>query len=850
MKKKIFVFLIAVFMLFPGEMLFAADGFDAFITDSGVNEITLDFEIGNFTLENVEKNGVAYSSIDFPVKVTTMEKGFAKLPFVHASVVLPDDGEVSVEVVSEKYRDIKLDHPLLPSRGVIYRNEKPENIPFITDAKSIVNKWYPEEPVKISEPYIIRTVRGANVYVFPFRYNALKRTLRVYTSISVKVKTDTSVSLNPLTENLSSLPASMNSLFKDMFLNYQPRRSLSEYGEILVIYTPRDASVIQPYVEWKRKKGFKVYTSQVAAGTNVKNIISQFYSNHPSLLYVQLVGDWADIKSDKGTSANAPMDPVLGCVAGNDNVPDLIIGRFSASSSADVTTQVNKAVNYEKNAEMNGSWYPKGLGIGSGEGSGNGDDGEADYKHIDIIKDNKLLPFTYSTVHEVYQSGSASSVAGYVNSGLSLINYCGHGSSTSWATSGFSNSDINSLSNGSKLPVIISVACVNGQFHNGSDCFAEAWLKKTNGGAVAALMATINQPWQPPMRGQDYMNDLLTGGYNYSSNPGSGTNVTEGRTTFGSIVFNGLVLMYAESSGSSDLDTIQTWTIFGDSSLQVRTKAPVAIALSNTSVTPGSAFTTKVTKTSSGAGVHGARVCLQQNDVVFTGVTDSSGDVTINHNFTAGVVSLSASGFNLETKTTNINLGGSVNQPPTSSFTYSKNELEVSFTDTSTDNDGSIVSRQWTFGDGSSSTEANPVHTYSADGTYTVSLKVTDNDGAENTSSQQVSVAQYQGPAVTELSNGESISGLSDQRGNWKYYRINIPSGASNFKVEIKNGSGDADVYTRYSEVPTKTEYYCRPYKWGNNETCTNSSPTPGNWYIGIHAYSDYSGVTLKVSHN
>ena len=45
-------------------------------------------------------------------------------------------------------------------------------------------------------------------------------------------------------------------------------------------------------------------------------------------------------------------------------------------------------------------------------------------------------------------------------------------------------------------------------FHSGTS-FAEAWLRKSNGGAAATLMATINQPWTPPMVGQDYMNDLV-----------------------------------------------------------------------------------------------------------------------------------------------------------------------------------------------------------------------------------------------------------------------------------------------------------------------------------------------------
>ncbi|MCP4747426.1 MAG: hypothetical protein GY874_14985, partial [Desulfobacteraceae bacterium] len=231
-------------------------------------------------------------------------------------------------------------------------------------------------------------------------------------------------------------------------------------------------------------------------------------------------------------------------------------------------------------------------------------------------------------------------------SGLSLINYCGHGSSNSWGTSGFSSSDVNDLRNGDMLPVIISVACVNGTFHKGT-CFAEAWLRKQDGGAVAALMATINQPWTPPMRGQDYMNDLLIGGYDYQVNPGNGTSTAAGRTIFGSIVLNGLVLMYAESNGSHDLDTLSTWTIFGDASLQVRTQPPLQIEISNIEVTAGDRFSTNI---SDGAeAVSGAMVVLSQNDMIFKGITSDSGDVTIEHELEAGAATLVVSGSNLAT---------------------------------------------------------------------------------------------------------------------------------------------------------------------------------------------------------
>ncbi len=80
------------------------------------------------------------------------------------------------------------------------------------------------------------------------------------------------------------------------------------------------------------------------------------------------------------------------------------------------------------------------------------------------------------------------------------------------------------------------------------------------------------------------------------------------------------------------------------------------------------------------------------------------------------------------------------NTPPTAGFTYSATNLTVDFTDTSTDSDGTIASWSWEFGDGNSSTAQNPTHVYAAEGTYTVSLAVSDNDSASDTVTTSVMV--------------------------------------------------------------------------------------------------------------
>ncbi|ALN59197.1 peptidase, families S8 and S53/PKD domain/proprotein convertase P-domain protein [Lysobacter enzymogenes] len=95
---------------------------------------------------------------------------------------------------------------------------------------------------------------------------------------------------------------------------------------------------------------------------------------------------------------------------------------------------------------------------------------------------------------------------------------------------------------------------------------------------------------------------------------------------------------------------------------------------------------------------------------------------------------------------------GPGNAAPVANFMSSTNGLTATFTDTSSDSDGSIASRSWDFGDGTTSTAANPSKTYAAAGTYTVKLTVVDNGGASNTKTATVTVGSSGG--VQTYTNG------------------------------------------------------------------------------------------------
>jgi vibriolysin len=94
-----------------------------------------------------------------------------------------------------------------------------------------------------------------------------------------------------------------------------------------------------------------------------------------------------------------------------------------------------------------------------------------------------------------------------------------------------------------------------------------------------------------------------------------------------------------------------------------------------------------------------------------------------------------------------------------------------------------------------------------------------------------------------------TVADISVASGAWQRWTLDIPAGASNLEYSITGGTGDADLYVRHGSQPTTSSYDCRPYKNGNEETCTDANPSSGTSHVGVRGYTAASGVTLNWSY-
>ena len=431
------------------------------VLHSSDNETVLQYKIGTFEKESVQIDGEKWFHVSLPKEGHSQDKGFPQLPVFNRSIVIPGSSAMHLEVYDIQYEDITL--PIAPSKGVITRDINPATVPYTFDNIYKSEDFYPTDIASLSEPYIMRDFRGITIQTNPFAYQPSSQTLRIYTSFKIRVYAGGINLTNALTTTRDSISRSFMPIYENHFVNWNQYRYTpvdDSFGKLLVICHSSFMSTILPYVNWKKQKGIDTelveWSTIGSTAAQLQTYIQNRYNADNSLTFVQIVGDAPQIPTLSHGGGGA--DPVFSLVAGNDNYPDIFIGRFSAQSTSDVTAQINKVIASERDFTTSDTWLRSAMGIASNEGGSGGDMGESDIQHMNIIR-NKLLNYGYTTVDQVYDPGaSASTVTTNVNAGRAVINYVGHGADTYWVTTNFNNTNASNLSNGTKDPVIMDVA--------------------------------------------------------------------------------------------------------------------------------------------------------------------------------------------------------------------------------------------------------------------------------------------------------------------------------------------------------------------------------------------------------
>ena len=640
------------------------------LVSSTESQITVNLQVpGFYAFEVTTPRGEA-NIISVPKTVSTAAAGEPNLPMIAVPAIIGDQQHYSVRVIDAQYTDIQME--VAPSKGDFPRTINPEDVPYTYGESYSMNAFFPAQNVGLYEPYILRDFRGQNMVVYPFAYNPISKTLRVYYNMTVELYSDGQQGENTMSRRSSTvkMDPEFDAIYANQFINYQESMTkytpMVETGELLIICHDAFMSAMQPFVNWKKQIGrptTMVGTSTAGtSATTIKAYIQSQYDANPNLTHVLLVGDVAQIpgNSYSAGSYGGKSDNMYGQVAGNDIYNDIIVGRFSAENEAHVTTQVNKVIHYERDINATDTWLTFGDGLGNNDGPGHF--GEKDWQHIENIRTD-LLGYNYTTVYQDYPgvsgySSSAAILSQHINDGVSIIDYCNHGSETSWALNSYSNSHVNALTNVNKLPIVWSVACLNGKYDHSQPCFGETWLRATNGtvnapdptqptGAIGGMFSYISQPWQPPMYGQDEMIDVLV--ESYSSNI---------KRTLGGCSYDGnmkILDQYGQNANDGK-GTYLAWILYGDPCLTLRNAVPTDMGVTHAPSMSTSATSFTVNATNG----NGALATLTRDNEIMGSATINNGtcNITFAAPGTTGTATLTVFGYNKITYIATIQITG------------------------------------------------------------------------------------------------------------------------------------------------------------------------------------------------
>ena len=253
-------------------------------------------------------------------------------------------------------------------------------------------------------------------------------------------------------------------------------------------------------------------------------------------------------------------------LAGEDTVPDMMLGRFAVNSLVEAQTMVDKAIAYEESPQ-DGDWQQQLLAVTDDN------DGGGMFTDISDRLISCCVPAPYTT-EKIYYGVAPYTMGTYTNNaiiagyGKFLINYIGHGSTAAWAGTPtlLAIADISKISNGARQPIVLAMTCKEGYYIDPNPTYnsmAETFTRAANKGAIASWSAT----GQGLATGHDFLNRGFLNAL-----------LRDGVSSIGEATMAGKLNL--ASVGTSP-DLLDTYLLFGDPALRT-----VATAINFESVAP------------------------------------------------------------------------------------------------------------------------------------------------------------------------------------------------------------------------------------------------------------------------
>jgi hypothetical protein len=557
--------------------------------------------------------GRSWTQLVLPDTDSPQAPGRPGIPLVSRSFAVPEGAGVSVNTRSKETMTIN-GVDVFPAQADPADDTPPPDVhkppfadaPFAFDAKAYRStRPFPADGADGVVAGRARDVQIGAVTIPAAQYTPATKTLKVLRSIDVTIdftgansgrfSPEPSSPWERFAQRQVSLLLNGGLVFKPD-KGFRPRRCGEE---LLIVTNPATLAQADRLAAARSAAGIRSRVVQTGAGagragttnTQIRDSIRAEAARpkciHPS--YVAIMGDDKLVPTFSGVDG-IPSDLEYSLASGTDLLPDLAVGRILGEDAAEVQSAVTKIVTYETTPPAASALSRALVAAQFQDDNGDGKEErtfiqfaervskglEARGVHVDRVyrdspattplqfNDGTALPASLQKPGFPW-TGDGAQVASSWNAGDFLVVHRDHGWSDGWVTPGFGTGDVDALSNGANLPVLMSINCSSAAYDYDDTSLGQSALVKPDGGAVGVYGDTRDSPtWHNSQIALGFVDGLLP-----SVLPAEGPSSAQ-RT--GDALVNGKLRLAGLASPATDAATVQElylWHYFGDPTMQM-----------------------------------------------------------------------------------------------------------------------------------------------------------------------------------------------------------------------------------------------------------------------------------------
>ena len=580
------------------------------VLQSDVNGMRLRVRMPDVRFVARTGGGKTWTQLMLPNTDTPGRPGTPGIPVASQPFAIPDGASVSIDAkTSDSYTVGGVDvFPVQPdpvdadTPAPNFDEGRFAERPFqLSDSAYQRNALVPSQPADADSLGKMRDLSVGSLQIPAAQYNPAAKTLKVLTSVDVTIAFNGGS--KTFSEQFGSPWERASLRWLEVLLNSRVVRPfrpdiLRRCGEeMLVITNPATLAAANSFATLKRGQGMRTsvfQTGSAPVGSTVAEIqafirsrLTAFLCIHPS--YVTIFGDDDLVPTHPGING-IPSDLPYAMRDNADELPDVAVGRIIGNDQAAVQTAVDKIASYE-NSPPGGPWLRRAtIAAQFQDDNLDGQENRTFIQYAETVRTGLVgrgvavdriyddhpnaTPLKFNDGTDLPDAlkkptfawdGDGADVSAAWNEGRFMVIHRDHGWSDGWGHPGFTTTNVQALTNGAQLPVVLSINCSSGAYDYDETSFAGESLVKANGGSVGVFGDTRDSPsWHNTQIALGFVDGLLP-----TVLPSEGSAVKQ---RVGDALITGKLRLAGLAPPATDGSTrneLYLWHYYGDPSMQM-----------------------------------------------------------------------------------------------------------------------------------------------------------------------------------------------------------------------------------------------------------------------------------------